>query len=81
MPHTTAQEFVDLGRASGIGTLCCFRCARFEELDLVPCYWNRKPWSRMGSNIYYFGGTGGGVFKTIDGGIHWEPITDGQISL
>jgi photosystem II stability/assembly factor-like uncharacterized protein len=30
-------------------------------------------------NVYYFGGTGGGVFKTIDGGIHWEPITDGQI--
>ena len=29
--------------------------------------------------VYYFGGTGGGVFKTTDGGIHWEPLTDGQI--
>lgn len=28
---------------------------------------------------YYFGGTGGGVFKTTDGGINWKPMTDGQI--
>ncbi|MBA2341805.1 MAG: glycosyl hydrolase [Pyrinomonadaceae bacterium] len=26
--------------------------------------------------IYYFGATGGGVWKTTDGGITWEPITD-----
>jgi photosystem II stability/assembly factor-like uncharacterized protein len=25
---------------------------------------------------YYFGGTGGGVFKTTDGGSNWEPISD-----
>ena len=30
-------------------------------------------------NTYYFGATGGGVFKTTDGGFNWEPITDGQI--
>lgn len=29
---------------------------------------------------YYFGSTGGGVFKTTDGGAHWDPITDGQIN-
>jgi photosystem II stability/assembly factor-like uncharacterized protein len=29
---------------------------------------------------YYFGGTGGGVFKTMDGGATWQPITDGQIA-
>jgi photosystem II stability/assembly factor-like uncharacterized protein len=29
---------------------------------------------------FYFGGTGGGVFKTTDGGINWTPITDGQIA-
>src|SRR5215470_5257252 len=29
--------------------------------------------------VYYFGGTGGGVFKTTDSGGHWEPITDGQV--
>ena len=29
--------------------------------------------------VYYFGGVGGGVFKTTDGGAHWDPITDGQV--
>ena len=28
------------------------------------------------SNEYYFGTTGGGVFKTTDGGITWAPVTD-----
>ena len=43
------SEFVDLGRASRIGALCCFRCTRSKELALVPCYRNRRPWIRMGS--------------------------------
>ncbi len=30
---------------------------------------------------YYFGGTGGGVFKTTDAGNNWVPITDGQIGV
>jgi photosystem II stability/assembly factor-like uncharacterized protein len=29
--------------------------------------------------VYYFGGTGGGVWKTTDGGINWEPITDNSV--
>jgi photosystem II stability/assembly factor-like uncharacterized protein len=29
--------------------------------------------------VYYFGATGGGVWKTVDGGINWEPITDGSV--
>jgi len=28
---------------------------------------------------YYFGATGGGLWKTNDGGNSWDPITDGQI--
>ena len=28
---------------------------------------------------YYFGATGGGLWKTIDGGTTWAPVTDGQI--
>ena len=30
-------------------------------------------------NEYYFGATGGGLWKTTDGGAAWRPITDGQI--
>ena len=29
---------------------------------------------------YYFGATGGGLWKTTDGGQDWFPVTDGQIS-
>src|SRR5438270_1719452 len=28
---------------------------------------------------YYFGAVGGGLWKTIDGGQTWNPVTDGQI--
>ncbi|MEP3207695.1 MAG: glycosyl hydrolase [Maribacter sp.] len=31
-------------------------------------------------NEYYFGATGGGLWKTVDGGTEWKPVTDGQIS-
>ncbi len=30
-------------------------------------------------NEYYFGATGGGLWKTTDGGATWKPVTDGQI--
>src|SRR5690606_25095420 len=29
---------------------------------------------------YYFGATGGGLWKTTDGGFSWNPVTDGQIN-
>lgn len=29
---------------------------------------------------YYFGATGGGLWKTTDGGTSWRPVTDGQIN-
>jgi photosystem II stability/assembly factor-like uncharacterized protein len=29
---------------------------------------------------YYFGATGGGLWKTTDGGTTWRPVTDGQIA-
>ena len=32
------------------------------------------------ANEYYFGATGGGLWKTVDGGNTWSPVTDGQIS-
>jgi photosystem II stability/assembly factor-like uncharacterized protein len=33
------------------------------------------------SDIIYVGGAQGGVWKTIDGGTSWMPLTDGQCSL
>ena len=29
-------------------------------------------------NVYYIGAASGGVFKSVDGGIHWEPVFDDQ---
>lgn len=29
-------------------------------------------------NIYYVGAASGGVWKTVDGGVHWDPIFDAQ---
>jgi len=34
---------------------------------------------RTQPNVFYFGATGGGVFKTENYGITWVPVTDGQI--
>lgn len=31
-------------------------------------------------NEYYFGATGGGLWKTVDGGTEWKAVTDGQIT-
>src|SRR5438270_9515518 len=29
------------------------------------------------ARVFYFGSTGGGVWKTTDGGVYWENISDG----
>src|SRR5258708_28210118 len=29
------------------------------------------------ARVFYFGSTGGGVWKTTDGGIYWENVSDG----
>src|SRR5215813_12373550 len=29
--------------------------------------------------VYYFGATGGGVWKSTDGGINWEAVSDGSV--
>ena len=36
--------------------------------------------SSMRPNEYYFGATGGGLWKTSSGGTAWFPVTDGQIN-
>ena len=32
-------------------------------------------------NEYWFGATGGGAWKTTDGGTTWAPMTDGKITM
>ena len=29
--------------------------------------------------VYYYGATGGGVWKTTDGGINWDSVSDGSV--
>ncbi len=31
----------------------------------------------VNSHVFYFGSTGGGVWKTLDGGIYWQNVSDG----
>ena len=31
--------------------------------------------------VFYFGGTGAGIWKTTDGGVSWKPVGDGQLKL
>src|SRR5262245_45442109 len=31
-------------------------------------------------NEYYFGASGGGLWKSTDGGTTWKPVTDGQLN-
>ena len=58
----------------------------FNNLDWRNIGPNRggRSLSSMGSpsrpNEYYFGATGGGLWKTTDGGNTWFPVTDGQIN-
>ena len=30
-------------------------------------------------NVYYFGGTGSGIWKSVDSGVSWQNVSDGQL--
>ncbi|MGK7313070.1 MAG: WD40/YVTN/BNR-like repeat-containing protein, partial [Candidatus Longimicrobiales bacterium M2_2A_002] len=62
----------------------------FRSELLEPFTWRNLGPDRGGRSIavagsdarmleYYFGATGGGLWKTSDGGTTWRPVTDGQI--
>ncbi len=64
--------------------------------SIDPQYFSKLKWRNIGParggrslgssgssgrpNEYYFGATGGGLWKTTDGGQEWAAVTDGQIS-
>lgn len=67
-----------------------------EKNDIPPSYYDSMKWrnigpARGGRSLtctgspgrpleYYFGATGGGLWKSTDGGQDWKPVTDGQIT-
>ena len=64
--------------------------ARFDPDYFASLQWRNIGPNRGGRSLtvagsaarpleYYFGATGGGLWKTTDGGVNWTPVTDGQI--
>ncbi|MFM8913359.1 MAG: VPS10 domain-containing protein [Flammeovirgaceae bacterium] len=70
--------------------------ASLQAQTTDPKYFDKMKWRNIGParggrslgcagspgrpNEYYFGATGGGLWKTTDGGQEWAPVTDGKIS-
>src|SRR5258707_7958794 len=65
--------------------------ARAETYDMGALHWRNIGPNRGGRSVavagsrarpneYYFGATGGGLWKTTDGGTSWAPVTDGQLT-
>lgn len=66
------------------------------QAQVPETYYNNLKWRNIGPerggrclgvsgspgrpNEYYFGATGGGLWKTTDGGNEWAPVTDGQLT-
>lgn len=76
----------------GAGTLN----AQSAALPVDPAFYGSMQWRNIGPlrggrslgcagspgrpNEYYFGATGGGLWKTTDAGQNWFPVTDGQVT-
>lgn len=65
--------------------------ARFDQNVIAGMEWRNIGPKRGGrslgitgspgrKNEYYFGAVGGGLWKTVDGGLNWKPVTDGQLT-
>ncbi len=68
IPLLAAAQQTDLLKELRFRLIGPFRGGRVIALAGVPS----QP------NVYYFGATGGGVWKTTSGGASWQPISDGQ---
>ncbi|MGB5170243.1 MAG: glycosyl hydrolase [Eudoraea sp.] len=67
-----------------------------QSVSLDPSFYEGLEWRNIGPhrggrslgsagspgrpNEYYFGATGGGLWKTTDGGNEWKAVTDGQVT-
>lgn len=77
-----------------LACLLVFSTVQAQPLD--PTFYENYEWRNIGPQRggrslgaagspgrpfeYYFGATGGGLWKTTDGGQEWAPVTDGKIS-
>ena len=76
-----------------IATLCAAGFARAQQTQISPDVYNEMKFRYIGPvgnratavagipgnpNVYYVGAASGGIFKSTDGGIHWDPIFDEQ---
>ena len=62
-----------------IARRCSRRCAGAASARTAAAASPRSPALPGQPHVYYMGATGGGVWKTDDGGITWRPITDGFV--
>ncbi len=77
------------------GALCLFPAGSSAQESYSDAFWSSMEWRNVGPARggrstavagsterpleYYFGATGGGLWKTTDGGLTWNPMTDGKI--
>src|SRR5512141_1352823 len=82
-------------RSLGFALLICAAPALAAAAVFEPAIFSGLEWRSIGPlrggrsiacagaparpNEYYFGAVGGGLWKTIDGGTTWRPMTDGRI--
>ncbi|SFR35780.1 Sortilin, neurotensin receptor 3 [Robiginitalea myxolifaciens] len=73
-----------------------YQNANTADVPIPPAFYEGMEWRNIGPNRggrslgcagsptrpneYYFGATGGGLWKSIDGGNEWKPVTDGQVT-
>ena len=85
-----------LGLAAAVVPLSAFLAERAEAQTYSSDLYDALSWDNVGPARggrstagagsdarplgYYFGATGGGLWKTTDGGTTWDPVTDGQIN-
>ena len=90
-PDRTALLTLAALLASTIAIPAAAQGVRLEPASLRNLEWRNLGPLRGGRSLsctgspgrrheYYFGATGGGLWKTLDSGTTWFPVTDGQIS-
>ena len=78
---------------SAIAIFCAIGSAHGQQLQINPDAYSQMKFRYIGPvggratavagipgnpHVYYVGAASGGIFKSTDGGIHWDPIFDAQ---